>query len=81
MSSGSIADWKSWCDEIGAKLCDPNAQPNDFLKYTLIPSVINEFPQIPALMVDWPDQLFASSNFRFQGAWRSRELRLSRLPA
>jgi len=66
MSSGSIADWKSWCDEIGAKLCDPNAQPNDFLKYTLIPFVINEFPQVPALMVDWPDQLFEYSNFRFQ---------------
>jgi superfamily II DNA or RNA helicase len=66
MSSGSIADWKSWCDEIGAKLCDPNAQPNDFLKYTLIPSVINELPKVPALMIDWPDQLFESSNFRFQ---------------
>lgn len=66
MSSGSIADWKSWCDEVGTKLCDPNAQPNDFLKYTLIPSVINELPRVPALMVDWPDQLFESSNFRFQ---------------
>lgn len=66
MSSGSIAEWKSWCNEVGTKLCDPNAQPNDFLKYTLIPSVINELPRVPALMVDWPDQLFESSNFRFQ---------------
>jgi len=66
MSSGSIAAWKSWCDKVGAKLSNPNAQPNDFLKYTLIPSAINELPVSPALMVDWPDQLFEYSNFRFQ---------------
>jgi hypothetical protein len=66
MSSGSIATWKSWCDEVGANLSNPNAQPNDFLKYTLIPSAINELPKTPALMVDWPDQLFEYSNVRFQ---------------
>jgi hypothetical protein len=66
MSSGSIATWKSWCDEVGAKLSNPNAQPNDFLKYTLIPSAINELPKTHALMVDWPDQLFEYSNVRFQ---------------
>ncbi len=66
MSSGSIAIWKSWCDQVGTKLSNPNAQPNDFLKYTLIPSAINELPESPALMVDWPDQLFEFSNFRFQ---------------
>jgi superfamily II DNA or RNA helicase len=66
MSSGSIATWKAWCDQIGAKLSNPDAQPNDFLRYTLIPSAISELPDSPALMVDWPDQLFEFSNFRFQ---------------
>lgn len=66
MTSGSLAHWRSWCDEIGAKLTNPDAQPNDFLKYTLIPSSVNELPGAPALMVDWPDQLFESSNFRFE---------------
>ena len=65
MTSGSLAQWKSWCDEIGAKLISTTAQPNDFLKYTLIPAAINELPAVPALMVDWPDQLFESANFRF----------------
>ncbi len=66
MSSGSLARWKNWCDEIGAKLSNPDAQPDDFLKYTLVPSVVNELPDTPALMVDWPDQLFEAWNFRFQ---------------
>jgi superfamily II DNA or RNA helicase len=66
MTSGSLAHWKSWCGEIGAKLTNPTAQPNDFLRYTLIPSVINELPNTPALLVDWPDQLFESANFHFE---------------
>src|SRR3546814_10814065 len=66
MTSGSLAQWKNLCDEIGAKLSNSDAQPDDFLKYTLIPSAINTLPDTPPLMVDWPDQLFESANFRFQ---------------
>ena len=66
MSSGSLADWRSWCDHIGAKLSDPDTPPDDFLKYTLIPAAITELPAAMALMVDWPDQLFESANFRFE---------------
>ena len=66
MSSGSLAQWRYWCDEIGAKLSNPDAQPDDFLKYTLVPSIVNELPDTPALMADWPDQLFEAWNFRFQ---------------
>lgn len=66
MSSGSIARWKTWCDEIGTKLSNPDAQPDDFLRYTLIPSLIDQLPEEAALMIDWPDQLFEFSNFRFQ---------------
>ncbi|MDP3720058.1 MAG: DEAD/DEAH box helicase family protein [Acidobacteriota bacterium] len=66
MATGSLAQWKSWCDEIGAKLADPNAQPNDFLRFTLIPSLVVALPDAEALLVDWPDQLFEAWNFRFQ---------------
>lgn len=65
MSSGSLAQWKSWCDSIGVKLSG-NAEPNDFLRYTLIPSAIDTLPVVPALMIDWPDQLFEFANFKFQ---------------
>jgi superfamily II DNA or RNA helicase len=65
METGSLAQWKTWCDEIGAKLSDPNAQPNDFLRFTLVPSLVNVLPDAEALMVDWPDQLFEAWNFRF----------------
>ena len=66
LRSGSLADWRMWCDNIGAKLTDHANQSNDFLKYTLIPTSIGSLPEWLALMADWPDQLFESSNFRFE---------------
>jgi len=66
MSSGSLANWKAWCDEIGGKLIDGDNDPNDFLRYTLVPSLVDALQEVPALLVDWPDQLFESYNFRFE---------------
>ncbi len=66
MSSGSLANWKNWCNEIGEKLINADNDPNDFLRYTLVPSLVDVLPNVPALMVDWPDQLFESYNFRFE---------------
>lgn len=66
MSSGSIAQWRDWCDRIGAKLTDPSAQPNDFLRFTLLPSIVDQTPAAEGLLADWPDQLFEAWNFRFE---------------
>jgi hypothetical protein len=66
MRSGSIAQWRDWCDRIGAKLTDPNAQPNDFLRFTLLPSIVDRTPDAEGLLADSPDQLFEAWNFRFE---------------
>lgn len=66
MSSGSLEDWRRWCEEVGSKLSDGSARPDDFLRYTLIPTIVDRMPEGRALMVDWPDQLFESSSFRFE---------------
>ena len=66
LRSGSLADWRKWCDDIGAKLTDPDSHPDDFLRYTLIPESVSALPECRALMADWPDQLFESTNFRFE---------------
>ena len=51
---------------MGRHLSDPQTQPNDFLKYTLIPQGITRLPDVRALLADWPDQLFEHSNFRVE---------------
>jgi len=66
MQSGSLAKWRGWCDLIGAKLSDLAIGPDDFLRYTLIPTSTASLPDCEALLADWPDQLFESTNFRFE---------------
>lgn len=66
MRSGSLSEWQDWCDGIGAKLCDPDRDPNDFLRYTLIPTSVAALPDAEAIMADWPDQLFESMHFRLE---------------
>lgn len=66
LSSGSLADWRTWCDQVGAKLSSTQARPDDFLRYTLVPVVVHQLPASHALMVDWPDQMFESASFRFE---------------
>jgi superfamily II DNA or RNA helicase len=66
MNSGSIAQWKVWCDSIGEKLNDNGAQADEFLQHTLVPSLIETLPEGVAIMADWPDQLFEFANFRFE---------------
>jgi hypothetical protein len=66
MSAGSVAQWRDWCDRVGAKLTDPNAQPDDVLRFTLVPVIVDQTPDAKALLVDWPDQLFEAWNFRFE---------------
>lgn len=67
LRTGSLADWRQWCDEIGAKLANRDAEPNDFLRHTLVPSALSDgrLPDSRALMADWPEQLFEAATFRF----------------
>ena len=66
LRSGSLAAWKSWCLDLGAKLTDLAAPPNAFLTYTLMPRQLEAMPTEVALLADWPDQMFETANFRFE---------------
>lgn len=66
LQTDSLAGWREWCRGLGAKLSNDNIEPNDFLKYTLIPELIKSgvLPAQQAMMIDWPDQLFESASFK-----------------
>lgn len=65
LQTDSLAGWRKWCRDLSAKLSNENIEPNDFLKYTLIPELRKngELPDQQAMMVDWPEQLFESASF------------------
>jgi superfamily II DNA or RNA helicase len=65
LATDSLAGWRQWCHHLSVKLSNEDIQPNDFLKYTLIPEPIKNgiFPDQHAMMVDWSEQLFESASF------------------
>ncbi len=65
LQTDSLAGWRDWCHDLGVKLSNENIEPNDFLKYTLIPELRKSgvLPDQQAMMVDWPEQLFESASF------------------
>jgi superfamily II DNA or RNA helicase len=66
LQTDSLAGWRDWCRDLGAKLSNENIEPNDFLKHTLIPELRKSgtLPDQQAMMIDWPDQLFESTSFK-----------------
>lgn len=83
LRSGSLAEWRRWCEIIGEKLSDFYTTPDDFLRYTLVPTSIAKLPNCPALKADWPDHSYefddceielsdwapGGESFRFQLDW------------
>lgn len=54
-----LSVFKKWCIKLGDQLLDPTIDPNKFLKETLIPTLIDEFPEGVALVwVDWHEKLY-----------------------
>lgn len=66
LQTDSLAGWRDWCRDLSVKLSNENIEPNDFLKHTLIPELRKNgvLPDVQAMMVDWPDQLFESASFK-----------------
>lgn len=47
-----------WCNNLGKKLIDENIDPNQVLRDTLIPEVINEIPHLYPTHIDWDDNFY-----------------------
>ena len=54
-----LSVFKKWCTKIGDQLLDPTIDPNKFLKETLIPTLIDQFPKdVAPVWVDWHEKLY-----------------------
>ncbi len=54
-----LSVFKKWCTKIGDQLLDPTIDPNKFLKETLIPTSIDQFPKgVAPVWIDWHEKLY-----------------------
>ncbi|PRY13776.1 superfamily II DNA or RNA helicase [Pontibacter ummariensis] len=63
---GDLKALKNWCDSLGSKLTDPNVDPNQILKETLIPTQVVEVPDVHPVHIDWAIEMYLSSETRFR---------------
>jgi superfamily II DNA or RNA helicase len=49
-----VDQFAAWCRNIGAKIDDPDIDPEEVLRGTLIPSLIDSRPAAVPVAVDWP---------------------------
>ena len=58
MESASVADWMSWCRNLGSKLNDQNIDPNQILDKVLRTKEIITIPNLVPVGIDWPDYFY-----------------------
>jgi len=55
---GNLKEFIAWCNNIGNKLIDESINPNQILKQTLIPTIINEIPKKYPTHIDWDENIY-----------------------
>ena len=52
-----VEQFAAWCKNIGSKIDDPNIDPEQVLRGTLIPTLVESRPAAVPVGVDWPVEL------------------------
>lgn len=68
-AQGPIRALITWCEAMGAKLCDETIDTTGILENVLIPDEVTELPEANVLAIDWPDELIQQSEERVTIAW------------
>lgn len=55
---GDLRGFISWCKNLGEKLINDTIDPNQVLRDTLIPEIIDEIPRIFPTHIDWDDNFY-----------------------
>jgi len=63
-SRGNLKEYIKWCNTIGAKMINPDIDPNQILKDTLIPQFIDTIPNKYPILIDWDESYYEFSDTR-----------------
>lgn len=73
---GDLKEFINWCKNIGIKLIDDTIDPNQILRETLIPEIINEIPSIHPTHIDWDEAVYKYSESKVSIIVDGREFNL-----
>lgn len=58
-STGSIPDWRNWCEMIATRILDKSLPTDDYLKHTLMPTRLQALPTTAIFSVALPSAWFS----------------------
>jgi len=61
----NLQSFANWCKSIGRKILDETINPNEVLKGTLEPQLIDAPPVVMPILVDWPEELYRNLESAF----------------
>jgi superfamily II DNA or RNA helicase len=61
-----LSVFTKWCSKVGKQLLDPNINPNQFLKETLVPTYVSKFPESDPVWIDWHEDLYLQDEVYFK---------------
>jgi len=63
---GNLLQWSNWCNEMSAYLSDGTINPNNILKGTIIPEVLDNIPSAIPVGIDWNEELYKVDDHRHE---------------
>lgn len=63
---GDLMAFKKWCIHLGKKLSNPDIDPNQILKETLIPQQLVARPERYPVWIDWDIDMYADAETKFK---------------
>ncbi|MFC0119915.1 DEAD/DEAH box helicase [Pseudoalteromonas xiamenensis] len=64
MDSDSLDQWIKWCKGVGQKILDDKIDTNEVMKTAMQTEELVEFPNIPALAIDWPVEILRKNELK-----------------
>ncbi|MGQ7908739.1 DEAD/DEAH box helicase [Burkholderia sp. BC1] len=53
-----LEPFSRWCKNVGSKVIDQTINPEDVLKGTLIPKLVQQRPDVMPIAIEWPDSIY-----------------------
>lgn len=63
---GDLIQFQDWCEKLSNKLADDTIDPNQVLKETLIPELVDVRPKIFPVWIDWHEDMYNFPETKYQ---------------
>ncbi len=65
MKVTNLFEFRNWCQSVGSRLVDESLDPEEVLRGTLVPRLVDKRPDVTPIAVEWPECVYHESETTF----------------